>query len=81
MTAYFRRHTEEVIASVPKDRLLVFEVSQGWEPLCAFLGVPVPDTPYPRENSREQFQSRVANSDGPPTAERMRAILDDARPQ
>jgi hypothetical protein len=83
MTAYFRRHTEEVIAAVPKDRLLVFEVSQGWGPLCEFLGVPAPDAPYPRENSREQFASRVADSDGegPPTPEQMRSILDSARPQ
>lgn len=57
MTDYFRRHTEAVVAGVPKDRLLVFDVAQGWEPLCAFLGVPVPDTPYPRENTTEAFRS------------------------
>jgi hypothetical protein len=60
MTQVFRRHTEEVVATVPKDRLLVYDVSQGWGPLCEFLGVPVPDTPYPRENTTEQFQSRMA---------------------
>jgi hypothetical protein len=64
MTDFFRRHTERVVASVPKERLLVFEVAQGWEPLCQFLGVPVPDTPYPRENTTEQFQARMT---GPPT--------------
>jgi Sulfotransferase domain len=32
---------------VPADRLLVYEVTHGWEPLCAFLGVPVPDEPFP----------------------------------
>ena len=36
-----------VRAEVPADRLLVYEVTQGWEPLCAFLGVPVPDEPFP----------------------------------
>jgi hypothetical protein len=51
MIDFFRRHTEEVVASVPKDRLLVFEVKDGWGPLCAFLGVPVPETPFPRENT------------------------------
>ena len=65
MTDFFRRHTEKVLASVPKDRLLVFDVKQGWEPLCGFLGVPVPDTPYPRENSTEVFQQRVASGQLP----------------
>lgn len=65
MTAVFRRHTEEVIATVPKDRLLVYEVGQGWEPLCSFLGVPVPTVDFPRENSREQFQARVAQGAPP----------------
>ena len=60
MTDFFRRHTEAVIAGVPPDRLLVFNVAEGWGPLCAFLGVPVPDTPYPRENSTQEFQTRVA---------------------
>ena len=59
MIDYFNRHTEAVLAAVPKDRLLVFEAGQGWAPLCAFLGVPIPDTPYPRENSRAEFQARV----------------------
>lgn len=61
MTALFARHTAEVVATVPKDRLLVYEVSQGWEPLCEFLGVAVPATPYPRENSRQEFQARAAS--------------------
>lgn len=65
MTDFFRRHTERVVATVPKDRLLVFDVREGWEPLCAFLGVPVPDAPYPRENSTEQFQARI-NAGSPP---------------
>lgn len=60
MTDFFRRHTETVVATVPKERLLVFDVREGWDPLCAFLGVPVPEGPYPRENSTEQFQSRRA---------------------
>ncbi len=52
----FERHIEEVKAAIPADRLLVYEVREGWEPLCAFLGVPVPDEPFPRENDREAFQ-------------------------
>ena len=57
---YFRRHTEAVLAGAPADRLLVYDTSQGWESLCGFLGVPVPDAPFPRENSRAQFIERVA---------------------
>lgn len=60
MTDFFRRHTEAVVAGVPKERLLVFNVTEGWAPLCNFLGVAVPDGPYPRENSTETFQTRVA---------------------
>lgn len=59
MVSIFKRHTEEVISTVPKDRLLVFEVAQGWGPLCDFLGVPIPDTAYPRENSTEEFKGRI----------------------
>jgi hypothetical protein len=60
MLASFKRHTEEVTTTVPAERLLVFNVAQGWAPLCAFLGVPVPDTPFPRVNVREQFPSDAA---------------------
>jgi hypothetical protein len=61
MTDYFRKHTEEVIRRVPKERLLVYQVGEGWDRLCAFLGVPVPATPYPSENSREEFRARAAS--------------------
>jgi hypothetical protein len=64
MTDYFRRHTEEVKAAIPPERLLIYEASQGWEPLCAFLGVDVPATPFPSVNSREEFKARQAG--GPP---------------
>jgi sulfotransferase family protein len=48
----FERHNEEVRRSVPAGRLLGYEVGQGWEPLCAFLGVPVPGVPFPHANDR-----------------------------
>lgn len=47
--------TEEIIATYSPDRLLVFDVKQGWEPLCTFLDKPVPDTEFPRLNDRAQF--------------------------
>jgi hypothetical protein len=49
-------HEADVIASVPADELLVFTVGDGWEPLCAFLDVPVPAEPFPRTNSTAEFR-------------------------
>ena len=48
-------HVEEVRAAVPSDRLLIFKVSDGWTPLCEFLGVPVPDEEFPRVNERAEM--------------------------
>lgn len=59
MTGYFRRHSEAVRAAIAPDRLLIYEAGQGWEPLCRFLGVSVPDQPYPSENNRAEFIARV----------------------
>ena len=47
---------ERVKKTVPKDRLLVFSVKEGWEPLCKFLDVPVPDEPFPRVNDTKSIQ-------------------------
>jgi hypothetical protein len=56
----FNRHIEEVKRVVPKDRLLVYEVSEGWGPLCSFLGVPIPeDQPFPHLNDAAEFQARI----------------------
>jgi hypothetical protein len=52
----FRAHNEEVSRTVPADRLLVYDVIQGWEPLCEFLGVSIPETPFPRQNTSAEFQ-------------------------
>jgi hypothetical protein len=57
--AVYRRHNEEVKHAIAPQRLLVFEGSQGWAPLCEFLGVPVPETPYPKTNTTEEFQARA----------------------
>ena len=51
----FNQHNEEVKQRVPADKLLVYNVKEGWEPLCAFLGVDVPNTPFPHVNDRENF--------------------------
>lgn len=54
--AVFQQHIEEVKKNVPPEKLLVYDVKQGWEPLCAFLGVEVPvDKPFPHLNERANF--------------------------
>lgn len=63
--AVFARHVEEVKAALPPERLLVFEVREGWGPLCAFLGRPVPEGPFPRENSTAAFNARTPAPEGP----------------
>ncbi len=56
--AVFRAYEEEVRRTIAPERLLAYDVSQGWGPLCAFLEVPVPDTPFPRTNTREEFREK-----------------------
>jgi Sulfotransferase domain len=53
------RHHEEVEHTVPPERLLVWEVTDGWAPLCDFLGVDVPSEPLPHANDRDTFVGRV----------------------
>ena len=60
----FQQHTEDVINTIPPERLLVYEVRQGWGPLCKFLGKPVPNTPFPRVNGREEFHDIFFGSKG-----------------
>jgi hypothetical protein len=55
----FNTHVEEVKATIPPERLLVFEVAQGWEPLCEFLGAPVPAEPFPRVNDAAGFEQHA----------------------
>lgn len=54
----FHRHTEAVKATVPAERLLIFNVNEGWEPLCRFLEVPVPNAPFPHVNGRAAMLRR-----------------------
>jgi hypothetical protein len=56
MIAAYESNVADVIASVPKDRLLVHNLGDGWEPLCAHLNVPVPDIPYPSRNTTADLQ-------------------------
>ncbi len=56
MLAWYDRHNASVIATIPAERLLVYRIEEGWEPLCRFLGVPTPDAGFPHVNSTEAFQ-------------------------
>jgi hypothetical protein len=57
--AVYECHNERVQRSLPAERLLVYEVSQGWAPLCNFLGLPIPEAPFPQVNSTDEFKSRL----------------------
>lgn len=56
--AAFERHNSDVKRTAPADRLVVWQASDGWGPLCKALNVPVPDEPFPLTNTTEEFQSR-----------------------
>ena len=55
----YEQHNQEVMDEVPADRLLCYQPGDGWEPLCEFLDLPVPDAPYPRVNSTEDFRASL----------------------
>jgi Sulfotransferase domain len=58
--AVFLQHIEDVKQRVPPEKLLVYNVKEGWEPLCAFLGVEAPaGKPFPHLNDRDNFTGRV----------------------
>ncbi|HVV53109.1 MAG TPA: sulfotransferase [Polyangia bacterium] len=61
--AAFERHAAEVRARAPKGRLLEWRAQDGWGPLCAALGVPVPDEPFPVSNTAEEFRARARLGD------------------
>ena len=55
----FERHNEAVRRRVPPERLLVFDVREGWAPLCDFLGIEAPDEPFPRLNEAREMRRRL----------------------
>lgn len=84
MTDWFRRRNQEVIDSLPPERLLVFSPKEGWEPLCTFLGKAVPDRRFPRVNSRDELSQASEDQGGlppdPETAEKFaREYIEELR--
>jgi len=55
----YESHNEDVKSKVEPDNLLVYEVKEGWQPLCDFLQVPVPDGPMPHRNDAASFRAMV----------------------
>jgi hypothetical protein len=66
--AAYRANNAAVREAVPADRLLVFDVAEGWGPLCAFLGAPVPDTPFPHHHLRKEFWEHFGGEPEAPAA-------------
>jgi len=57
--AAFTAHAERVREEVPPERLIEWRTGEGWEPICAGLGLAVPDTPFPHENASGDFAENV----------------------
>jgi hypothetical protein len=55
------RHNAEVQRAIAPERLLVWNLTEGWEPLCEFLELPVPDVPLPHINDRSEFLNRIVD--------------------
>lgn len=78
MTDWYRAYNQEVIDTIPAERLLVFHPKEGWEPLCEFLGVPVPPEPFPRVNSRDELGEASDEQGGlPPDPAQLEAFAND----
>lgn len=57
--AAYDRHLAEVRATIAPDRLIEMTPADGWAPVCAALGLPIPDEPYPHRNTSEEFTARL----------------------
>ena len=77
MISFFENRTQEIINTIAPDRLLVYQVKQGWGPLCEFLDIPVPSMDFPRVNSRDETKELLAGmfavNEEKPTDEAMSA--------
>jgi hypothetical protein len=59
LAGVMERWNESVKAVVPPERLLVWNPSEGWDPLCEFLGVEIPPDPLPRLNDTKSFREGI----------------------
>jgi len=56
---FFNAWKADVIKEVAADRLLIYDVAEGWDPLCKFLGLPKPDRPFPRANKTQHHHEEM----------------------
>jgi hypothetical protein len=59
MATAMERFNQEVQDTVPSERLLVWSAGDGWEPICEFLELPIPEADFPRVNDSAQFGDRI----------------------
>jgi len=59
--AAFHRHYDHVRGTAPRDRLLEWRPGDGWEPICSALGLKMPEEPFPRTNTREEYAAMLAH--------------------
>lgn len=64
--AAYDAYVRHVRDTAPPERLLEWSAAQGWEPICAALGVDVPKEPFPHVNSTEEWKARIAEGGRPP---------------
>jgi hypothetical protein len=67
MTDWYVKRNQEVIDTIAPERLLVFHPKDGWEPVCAFLGVEVPQVKFPKVNSRDEITASADAEGGMPS--------------
>lgn len=60
----YREHYRKIRETTPKERLLEFDLKQGWAPLCEFLGKPIPEVAFPRTNERALFKEMAKTIEG-----------------
>lgn len=58
LIAAYERHNANVRSSAPAERLLEWYASQGWEPICRALGIPIPEMPFPWSNRRSEWTEK-----------------------
>jgi hypothetical protein len=70
----YKNHNAKVVRDIPAEQLLIYDISEGWEPLCRFLGVPVPDRPFPNTNSSSHFVNMKNATLKAPVSEEMKRM-------
>ncbi len=59
MIATYEKNTADVQATIPPERLLTYQTGDGWDPICRFLGIPVPEEAYPHKNQGGEFHQKI----------------------